>query len=180
MIPTTPLRHLTHLLPGILLVLSAALPSLAQSPVEEEHTQQGASITELIEENSGGTVNVQIPEELLQIIINGAPQHHQQQQARPQRPRTGQGNGYRIQVFSDGRNPSTLQARARARVNAIVAKFPKYRGQVYTFSKSPNWYARVGNFTSAEQANAALAELKRAFPAFAGEMRTVRCTIIIR
>lgn len=87
--------------------------------------------------------------------------------------------GYRIQVFSDGRNPSTLQARAQARGNAIVAKFPKYRGQIYSFSAAPNWYTRIGNFKTQEEASKALAELKRAFPGFAAEMRVVKSQITI-
>lgn len=87
--------------------------------------------------------------------------------------------GFRIQVFSDGRNPSTLQARANARGNAIVAKFPKYRGQVYSFSTAPNWYTRIGNFKTHEEASKALAELKRAFPSFAAEMRVVKSQITI-
>lgn len=87
--------------------------------------------------------------------------------------------GYRIQVFSDGRNPSTLQARAQARGNAIVAKFPKYRGQVYSFSSSPNWYTRIGNFKTSEEAQKALDELKRAFPNFAAEMRVVKSQITV-
>lgn len=87
--------------------------------------------------------------------------------------------GYRIQVFSDGRNQHSLESRARARGSAIVARFPKYRGQVYTFSSAPNWYARVGNFRSQEEAASALAELKRAFPQFASEMRVVRSRIVV-
>lgn len=87
--------------------------------------------------------------------------------------------GYRIQVFSDGRNPSTLQSRANARGNAIVSKFPKYRGQVYSFSSSPNWYTRIGNFRTMKEANEALAELKKAFPSFAAEMRIVKSSITI-
>lgn len=88
-------------------------------------------------------------------------------------------SGFRIQVFSDGSNPTTLQARAKARGNAIVAKFPKYRGQVYSFSSSPNWYTRIGNFKTSKEASAALAELKKAFPAFAAEMRVVKSQITI-
>lgn len=87
--------------------------------------------------------------------------------------------GFRIQVFSDGRNPATLQARARARGNAIIAKFPKYRGQVYSFSQAPNWYTRIGNFQTSEEASKALVELKRAFPGFATEMRVVKSSITI-
>lgn len=97
----------------------------------------------------------------------------------PQKKGVHKMDGYRIQVFSDGRDPKTLQARARARGNAIVAKFPKYRGQVYSFSSSPNWYTRVGNFRTSQEASAALAELKRAFPSFAGEMRVVKSPITI-
>lgn len=87
--------------------------------------------------------------------------------------------GFRIQVFSDGRNPATLQARAQARGNAIVARFPKYRGQVYSFSSAPNWYTRIGNFKTSDEANEALMELKRAFPSFAAEMRVVKSQITI-
>lgn len=89
----------------------------------------------------------------------------------------GKVEGYRVQVFSDGSNPATLQTRAKARGNAIVAKFPKYRGQVYSFSSSPNWYTRVGNFRTQEEASKALSELKRAFPAFAAEMRVVKSVV---
>ncbi len=72
-------------------------------------------------------------------------------------------SGFRIQVFSDGRNQHTLEARAKARGSAILAKFPKYRGQIYTYSSSPNWYTRV----------------KKAFPNYASEMRVVKCQIVV-
>ena len=87
--------------------------------------------------------------------------------------------GYRIQVFSDGRNQNTLESRAKARGNVIVSKFPKYKGQVYTFSNSPNWYTRIGNFKTTSEANAALTELKKAFPSFSSEMRIVKSQIIV-
>ena len=88
-------------------------------------------------------------------------------------------DGFRIQVFSDGSNQRTLEARARARGNAIVAKFPKYRGQVYSYSSAPNWYTRIGNFRTQAEASAALAELKSAFPSLRTEMRIVKSQIII-
>lgn len=88
--------------------------------------------------------------------------------------------GYRIQVFSDGRNQHTLEARANARGNAVLSRFPKYKGQVYIVSKSPNWFTRIGNFETMEDANSALKELKRAFPSFSGEMRIVKCEVLIR
>ena len=88
-------------------------------------------------------------------------------------------NGYRIQIFSDGRNQNTLQARARARAKKILAKFPKYNHQLYSFSKSPNYYTRIGIFATREEANNALNQLRRAFPEFAGEMRVVSSEVII-
>lgn len=163
-----------------LLIWCAPTAVRAQEPAGEEN---GNPISEAIEQSSAGTVTVDIPDDLLQLIINGAPRHSISRPSGPHKPKTpqvGKARGWRIQVFADGRNPSTLGARARARGNAIVARFPKYRGQVYTFSTSPNWYTRIGNFRTAAEANAALAELKRAFPAFAAEMRTVQCTVILR
>lgn len=87
--------------------------------------------------------------------------------------------GYRIQIFSDGRNQETLKSRARARAKQIVSKFPKYNNQVYSFSKAPNYYTRIGNFATRAEANGALNELRRAFPSLAGEMRVVTSEVII-
>lgn len=151
---------------------------LAQEPAE----QPVNPVVEAIEQSSDGTVSVTIPEDMLRLIINGAPRHTSVASSRPVKStrQMGKASGWRVQVFADGTNPSTLSDRARARGNAVVARFPKYRGQVYTFYASPNWYCRVGNFRTAAEANAALKELKRAFPAFASEMRTVKCTVILR
>lgn len=172
--------HIRTLFCAVLALFLWAAPArtLAQEPA-----QQGANpIGQAIEQSSDGTISVTIPDDLLRLILNGAPRHASSGPARPVRPsrQVGKAEGWRIQVFADGQNPSTLRARAHARGNAVVARFPKYRGQVYTFSTSPNWYCRVGNFRTAAEANAALAELKRAFPAFASEMRTVKCTVILR
>ena len=95
------------------------------------------------------------------------------------RPGINKMSGFRIQVFSDGRNQHSLERRAKARGNAIAARFPKYRGQVYTSSSSPNWYTRIGNFRTQAEAQAAIAELKRAFPQFASEMRVVKSQIVV-
>lgn len=131
------------------------------------------NIVEQIESDTEGAVTFDIPDEIMQLIF-----------AKPKvQQRTRQSNhgimGFRIQIFCDGRTPQTLQARASARGNAVSARFPKYRGQIYVFSKSPNWYCRVGNFSTAEAASSALNELKRSFPSFAGEMRVVKSPIVI-
>ena len=131
---------------------------------------------EKIMEESGGNIHIEIPPSLLEILL--------------QNPSGAKGSvdlksgvnkiaGYRIQVFSDGRNQSSLESRARARGNMILTKFPKYKGQIYTFSKSPNWYTRIGNFRTSAEANSALTELKKAFPGLSSEMRVVKSQILV-
>ena len=125
--------------------------------------------------------NYDIPADILNNLATnpGALRHPGEVRKKKGNAAVQKKQGYRIQIFSDGRNPSTLQARAKARGNAIIARFPKYRGQVYSFSSAPNWYTRIGNFQTQKEAGDALNELKRAFPAFAAEMRVVKSPITI-
>lgn len=134
------------------------------------------NIVERIEAESKGNVIIDIDEDLLEKILTdpGVSLKKKDKDSNAVR------SGFRIQVFSDGRNQSSLEARAKARGNAIVARFPKYRGQVYTFSSAPNWYTRIGNFRSEEEAEKALDELKRSFPNFSSEMRIVKSKINAR
>lgn len=133
---------------------------------------------EKIIEESNGNVTIDMSESLLNRLLQQE-EHRSTPATGNLRPGINKLNGYRIQVFSDGRNQHSLEQRAKSRGNAIAAKFPKYRGQVYSFSSSPNWYTRVGNFRTSAEASSALAELKRAFPQFASEMRVVKSQIVI-
>jgi len=134
------------------------------------------NVVEKIERESNGNISIEIPPAILELILQKSAPKPSIQEIRPGINKL---SGFRIQVFSDGRNQHTLEARAKARGSAILARFPKYRGQVYTYSSSPNWYTRVGNFRTNAEANAALAELKRAFPNYASEMRVVKCQIVV-
>lgn len=135
------------------------------------------NIVEKIEAESNGNVIIEIDEDLLEKILTDPGVAVRKKESKdPNATR----NGYRIQVFSDGRNQSSLEARAKARGNAIIARFPKYRGQVYTYSSAPNWYTRIGNFRNEEEAQKALDELKRSFPQFSSEMRIVKSKVTIR
>lgn len=149
----------------------------AQSPEGEAKRATVANAVEKIQAESEGNVEIIMPDDILNLIFS-VPEV-EKKESKGLRPGINKTNGYRIQVFSDGRNQHSLEARAKARGSAIVARFPKYRGQVYTFSKSPNWYTRVGNFRNASEASAALAELKRAFPSFASEMRMIKSQIVL-
>ena len=146
------------------------LPAFADGPEYE-------NIVERIEAESNGNVIIEIEEDLLEMIMTDPEVTVRKKEVKdPNAVR----NGFRIQVFSDGRNQSSLEARAKARGNAIVARFPKYRGQVYTFSSAPNWYTRIGNFRNEDEAQKALEELKRSFPNFSSEMRIVKSKINVR
>lgn len=153
---------------GVAFTYAQTDEDITRSPIREAVEQEAIAIYDIPED-----IYTNLATNPGELKRPGAPQKKKGEGAVTKK------QGYRIQVFSDGRNPSTLQARAQARGNAIVAKFPKYRGQVYSFSSSPNWYTRIGNFRTQEEANKALTELKRAFPGFAGEMRVVKSQITI-
>ena len=163
-------------------VLTLLLPFIVSAQQTDQEATTGnneKNVIEEIQEASEGKINIVIPDDILQLILS-TPKIGQQRPAGQQsRHHSAKRTGYRIQVFSDGHNPASLQARAKARANAISARLPKYRGQVYTCSRSPNWYTTVGNFSSLSEANAALSELRRTFPAFSSEMRVIKSSIVI-
>lgn len=166
-----------------ILIITAALvggimlPTRAQS-TETENVPANPVIR--IQEESLGNVTLDIPDDIIQQILKEDKSDSRKVNRQVNlKPGINKIDGFRIQVFGDGRNQGSLESRARARGNAVAAKFPKYRGQVYSYSSSPNWYTRVGNFRTQAEASAALAELKRAFPQFAGEMRIVKSQIVV-
>lgn len=161
----------------VIMTLAAILFTVSATFAQQETSRdEEPSIVEKIEQGSNGDITIDMSDEMLELIMTEPDVH--KNTGKSHQTGVNKGSGWRIQVFSDGRNQHSLESRAKARGNAIVAKFPKYRGQIYTFSKSPNWYTRVGNFRTAAEANSALAELKRAFPAFANEMRAVKSQIV--
>lgn len=159
-----------------MLISAAMLPGWA-FPAFSDNPGEYENIVERIEAESNGNVTIEIDENLLEKILTDPEVTVKKKETKD--PNAKQ-NGFRIQVFSDGRNQSSLEARAKARGNAIIARFPKYRGQVYTYSSAPNWYTRIGNFRTEDEAQKALEELKRSFPNFSSEMRVVRSKINVR
>lgn len=165
---------------AILAILSQT--STAQSPSGAE-APNFANPVDSIEYIANGNIEIVINPDLLEDILE-PPQRKKittsvGNRATHRKGTIGKVRGYRIQVFSDGRDQHSLESRAKQRGNAIAAKFPKYRGQVYTYSSAPNWITRVGNFQTSSEAQAALSELKSAFPRFAGEMRVVSTQIYV-
>lgn len=85
--------------------------------------------------------------------------------------------GYRVQVFSDN-NVRTARNEARLKQRNIRARFPQYES--YVTYNQPYWRLRVGDFRTQEEAAAFMAQLRKAFPAYAREMRVVRDKIRIQ
>lgn len=79
--------------------------------------------------------------------------------------------GYRIQVFLDN-NMRTAKANADYRMRLMEQEHPEWPAYI-TFD-SPYWRVRIGDFRTRTEADAALRELKNAYPAFADDLRLVR------
>lgn len=163
----------------VTLLISTGFFSTSLALAQTEYSGQAPkNAVERIVVESMGNVNIDIPDNILREILK-------EEKVQPKKghqdlkPGINKIDGYRIQVFSDGQQQHSLESRARSRGNVIVSKFPKYRGQVYSYSSAPNWYTRVGNFRTSAEASSALAELKRAFPQFASEMRIVKTKIVV-
>jgi hypothetical protein len=83
-------------------------------------------------------------------------------------------NGFRVEVFSDNK-VQTAKAQAASKKRLLQARLPQYK--VYLVFEAPYWRVRLGDFTNRSAAEAAMSEVKRAFPAFATDLRVVRSTI---
>ncbi len=70
------------------------------------------NIIERIQIESKGNVIIDIPENIRTLILHSNPK----EQTTEIKPGVNKLAGFRIQVFSDGRNQHTLEARAKARV----------------------------------------------------------------
>lgn len=168
---------------GLMVSSILGIDTYGQQNVATPQASQNA-VTNMVEE-SDGNITIEMPQTIMDYVIKGpakpVPQQKVEQAPVEKKMKKGvnRTTGFRIQVFSDGRNQNTLESRARQRGSEILSRFPKYRGQVYTFSSSPNWYTRVGNFETSQEASAAMAELKRAFPGYAADMRVVKSQIVL-
>ena len=79
--------------------------------------------------------------------------------------------GYRVQVFDDN-NVRSAQHDAQRRKQQIANRFPDF--PVYVTFSSPYWRVKVGDFRTRGEAEAAMAEIRHAFPEMAKSLRIVR------
>jgi hypothetical protein len=78
--------------------------------------------------------------------------------------------GFKIQAFS-GNDQRTSKNEASRKQSQINNMFPEH--ETVVLFDSPFWRLRVGNFTTREEAEAVMQELRRTFPSFGKEMYIV-------
>lgn len=170
--------------PNVKLLLSLLLMAVITFGAYSDTPQNATTPLTRIMEESEGNVEFNISPDLMKIIFPPEVQKATNQgtkkavKANVLHSGVNHLSGYRVQVFSKGYGPG-VEALARARGTQVASKLRKYGGQIYVFSSAPNWYTRVGNFQTQAEANAALAEIKRALPNYASEFRVVKCQITI-
>lgn len=124
--------------------------------------------------NSSGSVTVVLPEGLnarLQKVANaeGETGDGDEDQSMTSVPKIKV--GYRVQVFDDN-NVRTAKREAQERKEMIESRFPFLTA--YVSFNSPYWRVKVGDFSTRSEAEATMAEIRQAFPAFAKSLRIVR------
>ena len=142
---------------------TSLFPVMAQSLSTEQ--QEPANPVEMIEETSGGNVEIDIPGNILEEILK-----EEKKKGRERQPCAGDKQDARLQDTGVQRRsqPAFARIESQGQRERHCGEISKIQGTGLYFSQAlPNWYARVGNFRSQEEAASALAELKRAFPQFA-------------
>lgn len=159
-------------------VLGSLITSIAAAQTPEENPSVVATLQE-----PGSSVIITADPVLLeralpQREIQAEDQATEEDEANPQaeqektvKSRSGKTAGYRVQVFADN-NARTAKMEARARERSLATAFPHY--PTYVAYSSPYWRLRVGDFRNQAEADKAAAEIRRAFPAYAKEVRVVR------
>lgn len=83
---------------------------------------------------------------------------------KPQKP-----GSFSIEVYSD--NSKDAKEQATKRRQSVQSRFPQYPASLRF--DSPFWRVRVGNFRTREDAESAMANIRRAFPSFSAYMRII-------
>ncbi|MCH5319045.1 MAG: SPOR domain-containing protein [Paramuribaculum sp.] len=118
-----------------------------------------------------GNITISQPDSLLLMLqfqeqsINGEDPEKSQNSMKPKN------YGFRIQIFSDN-NAKTAKNEARIKSRNVGSHFPQYR--TYVSYNSPYWRVKVGDFKTREEAESALQQMSKVFPAMKREMRIVK------
>lgn len=150
---------------SFLMVLAAMLLCLRVSAIEP-----GGSIVTRLDSTEG--VTVIMPEALAARLVKST--------AAPAAAATGNTSStgtrgiakptfFRVEVFADNSRQAKAQATAKRR--SLQSRFPQYPA-VLAF-ESPFWRVRVGEFRSRSDAEAAMTEIRQAFPSYTPYLRIV-------
>ena len=120
------------------------------------------SITEALQATEG--VTIEQPEALSQRLVKNTAATETAHQSNKV------SGFYRIEVYADNTKQAKTQATARHR--NMQSRFPQYPS-VLVF-ESPFWRVKVGAFSNRSDAEAAMTEIKKVFPAYAPYLRIVR------
>ncbi len=157
------MRRLSTYLTGIVLCISSAA---AQAPADSITTP---NIVDAINSNPDATVTVVLPHQL-ELRVQPSDTEGTDSGQEQQKSAASRRAGYRIQVFSDN-NMRTAKANAEYRKRSIEQRMPGTRA--YLLFESPYWRVRVGDYSSHSEAEAAMDEIRNAFPAFSSDLRIV-------
>lgn len=155
----------------ILCLVAAAAVSV---PAHAQNTSDSVAAPAIVSELASGTVEVILPDGFMRRLV----QVHEADAvetaasaAESTKRKAASRNGYRVQIFDDN-NARTAKREAQARRSMVGGRFPEYR--TYVSFNSPYWRVKIGDFRSRSEAEAALAEIRRAFPSLGSQLRVVR------
>lgn len=152
-----------------LLLMCSAVNVLAVEPSDTT-----INITKAL--NESGKVSVSQPTELTKRLdrVEEDQATNQDSDSQSSTVQTRGKNGFRVEVFADNK-VQTAKAQAASKKRLLQARLPQYR--VYLVFEAPYWRVRLGDFTNRTAAEAAMSEVRQAFPSFSTDLRIVRSSI---
>lgn len=163
------------LLTAVVVAGVALMPVSARA--DEPEQPETPSVPERIASESEGMIEVIIPQDVLETIMNGPVLPKKGSNANRNVHKKGRANGWRIVIYS---GPLSRIANGKRLQSMVLGRFSKYRGQVYTGGSAQNTQITIGNFRTQAEANRACGELKRAIPQLRNVARAVPAQIIVR
>lgn len=158
-----------------ILALASCLPAALALSAQDVQADSVVSIIDAI--NSSGNISVSQPAALGRLLIRTvSPDDMRESDNDASAQAVASRSGYRVQVFDDN-NPRTARAQAKANSARVSGAFPQYNSYI-TFN-SPYWRVKVGDFRTRGEAEAAMAEIREAFPSLSAHLRIVRDRINI-
>lgn len=157
--------------------IAVLVPAIGLSAQDSTLQWSDTTLSIVSEINASGNIRVEQPEALAALLKKRTEPGIGEEEAQQHDTRaTNARSGYRIQVFDDN-NPRTAAAQAKARGRQMEAAFPQYK--TYVSFNSPYWRVKVGDFRTRGEAEAAMADLREAFPQLGAYLRIVRDRINI-